>query len=60
VGFGDLGLLAGVVPAITTVHVDGARMGRMAADFIIERSEGRRVAEPVVDIGFSIVERASA
>jgi LacI family gluconate utilization system Gnt-I transcriptional repressor len=60
VGFGDLGLLAGVVPAITTVHVDGARMGRMAAEFIIERSEGRRVAEPVVDIGFSIVERASA
>lgn len=60
VGFGDLKLLDGVVPAITTVHVDGARMGRMAADFIIERSEGRRVAQPVVDIGFSIVERASA
>jgi LacI family gluconate utilization system Gnt-I transcriptional repressor len=60
VGFGDLALLAGVSPSITTVHVDGTRMGRMAASLIIERAEGREVAERVTDIGFSIVTRESA
>jgi LacI family gluconate utilization system Gnt-I transcriptional repressor len=59
-GFGDLGLLAGVTPALTTVHIDGTRMGKMAAGFIIDRSEGREVADRVVDIGFSIIERESA
>jgi LacI family gluconate utilization system Gnt-I transcriptional repressor len=57
VGFGDLSLLAGMTPAITTVRIDGSRMGRMAAACIIERAEGREVAERVVDVGFSIVER---
>jgi len=60
VGFGDLSLLAGVTPALTTVRIDGTRMGRMAASFIIDRAEGREVAERVVDVGFSIVERESA
>ena len=60
VGFGDLQLLAGVAPAITTVRIDGKRMGRLAAELIIERAEGRRVAQRVIDVGFSIIERASA
>jgi LacI family gluconate utilization system Gnt-I transcriptional repressor len=60
VGFGDLQLLAGVTPSMTTVRIDGARMGRMAATFIIDRSEGREIAERVVDVGFSIVPRESA
>jgi LacI family gluconate utilization system Gnt-I transcriptional repressor len=60
VGFGDLQLLAGVAPSITTVRIDGKRMGRLAAELIIERAEGRRVAQRVIDVGFSIIERASA
>jgi LacI family gluconate utilization system Gnt-I transcriptional repressor len=60
VGFGDLQLLAGVAPGITTVRIDGKRMGRLAAELIIERAEGRRVAQRVIDVGFSIIERASA
>ena len=59
-GFGDLKLLAGVTPALTTVHIDGTRMGRMAADLIIARAEGREVAQRIVDIGFSIIERETA
>jgi LacI family gluconate utilization system Gnt-I transcriptional repressor len=35
-------------------------MGRQAARFVVDRAEGRPVGERVVDIGFSIVERASA
>jgi len=60
VGFGDLQFAAGVVPAITTVRVDGARIGRTAAHMIIDRAEGRDVTAPIVDVGFSLVVRQSS
>ena len=60
VGFGDLQFAAGVVPALTSVRVDGARIGRIAARMIIDRAEGHAVAEPVVDVGFSLVVRQSS
>jgi len=60
VGFGDLQFSAGVVPAITTVSVDGKRIGAIAASMIIDRAEGRRVKNRVVDVGFALVRRASA
>jgi LacI family gluconate utilization system Gnt-I transcriptional repressor len=60
VGFGDLAFAEDVAPALTTVHIKGAAIGRQAARFIVDRAEGRAVAERVVDIGFSIIERESA
>lgn len=59
-GFGNLGFAADLHPALTTVHVDGAAIGAQAARFIVERAEGRDTGPRVRDIGFSIVERASA
>ncbi|RYF68456.1 MAG: hypothetical protein EOO22_17715, partial [Comamonadaceae bacterium] len=59
VGFGDLAFSADLEPALTTVRIDGNAIGRQAAQFIVDRAEGREVAQRVVDIGFSIVERAS-
>ena len=59
-GFGNLGFAADLYPALTTVHVDGAAIGAQAARFIVERAEGRDTGPRVRDIGFSIVERASA
>jgi LacI family transcriptional regulator, gluconate utilization system Gnt-I transcriptional repressor len=60
VGFGDLEFAADLHPALSTVRIDSAAIGRQAARFIVDRAEGREVAQRVVDIGFSIVERASA
>ena len=60
VGFGDLDFAADLDPALSTVHIKGAAIGRQAAQFIVDRAEGRDVAERIVDIGFSIVERRSS
>lgn len=58
-GFGDLEFAADLYPALSTVRIDATAIGRQAARFIVDRAEGREVAQPVVDIGFSIADRAS-
>ena len=60
VGFGDVPYVADMVPALTTVHINGREMGQKAARFLIDRAEGRQIDQPIIDIGFSIVERDSA
>ena len=60
VGFGDVPYVANMVPALSTVQINGHNIGQQAADFLIHRAEGRRVKQPIVDVGFSIVERDSA
>ena len=60
VGFGDVPYVANMVPALTTVHINGRDIGQQAADFLIDRAEGRSIKKPIVDVGFSIVERDSA
>ena len=59
-GFGDVPYLADTVPALTTVRINGADIGRQAARFLTERAEGRVVDPRIVDVGFSIVERDTA
>jgi LacI family gluconate utilization system Gnt-I transcriptional repressor len=58
-GFGDADFAAHLAPSLTTVHVDGAAIGRHAAQFIIERCRGETVDPRVLDVGFRIVERQS-
>jgi len=60
IGFGDLAFAQHAHPAITTVRIDGTAIGRQAARFIVERAEGRPVEHKVLDLGFSLIERASA
>jgi LacI family gluconate utilization system Gnt-I transcriptional repressor len=59
VGFGDLAFAADVHPALTTVQINAAAIGRQAAQFIVDRAEGREVAQRVVDIGFSVIDRGT-
>ena len=44
----------------TDLDVKGAAIGRQAAQFIVDRAEGRTGEPRIVDIGFSIVERQSS
>jgi LacI family transcriptional regulator, gluconate utilization system Gnt-I transcriptional repressor len=58
-GFGDVPFGADIEPALSTVRINGADIGRMAAQYLMDRAEGRAVDRPIVDVGFSIVERGS-
>ena len=58
-GFGDAGFAAHMEPSLTTVQVDGAAIGTLAARLILERCQGRAVDERVIDVGYRIVERQS-
>jgi LacI family gluconate utilization system Gnt-I transcriptional repressor len=58
-GFGDQDFARHLNPALTTVRIDGTAIGRHATAFILERAEGREPDRKILDIGFSIAERAS-
>jgi LacI family gluconate utilization system Gnt-I transcriptional repressor len=57
IGTGDLEFAADSVPALTTVRIDRRRIGRVAAEVLLARIEGRPAGPKVVDVGFEIVER---
>lgn len=56
-GFGDVPFVADMVPALSTVRINGAQIGQQAARYLVDRAEGRAVEQHIVDVGFSIVER---
>ncbi|MFO1305529.1 MAG: LacI family DNA-binding transcriptional regulator [Burkholderiales bacterium] len=57
IGFGGLELAEHTSPALSTVRIDRAAIGRRAAELLLARIEGRVPAEPVIDVGFQIVDR---
>lgn len=58
-GFGDADFAAHLEPSLTTVQVDGAAIGRLAAQLIVDRCRGQAAEQRVIDVGFRIVERRS-
>lgn len=58
-GFGDADFAAHIEPSLTTVHVDGAAIGQLAARLIVDRCRGQGIERRVTDVGFCIVERQS-
>ncbi len=59
-GFGGLEFASALEPALSTVQINGAAIGRRAAQFIADRAEGIEVEQRIVDIGFAVVERQSS
>ena len=59
VGLGDQEFAKDTAPPLTTVRLDGTRIGQLAADMIVARSLDQAVDAQRVDIGFSITQRSS-
>ncbi|CAN7423960.1 LacI family DNA-binding transcriptional regulator [Pseudoduganella sp. LjRoot289] len=61
-GFGDLNFSSHTVPPLSTVRVDGARIGAIAAQAILERLDGAAGRQPAraVDTGFELIQRGSS
>ncbi|MEX3980721.1 LacI family DNA-binding transcriptional regulator [Paraburkholderia sp. EG287A] len=61
-GFGDLEFATETTPQLTTVRVEGTRIGVNAARFLLDRLSGETsVSAPrALDVGFTIVARESA
>jgi LacI family gluconate utilization system Gnt-I transcriptional repressor len=60
VGFNDLEFMASSVPTLTSVRTNRYEMGSAAAAMLIEAIEGKRPEEPVLDLGFTVIERQSS
>lgn len=59
-GSGDLDFASSASPTLSTIRVDFARVGMLAARCIADRVAGLDRVDTVVDVGFTIVERESA
>jgi LacI family gluconate utilization system Gnt-I transcriptional repressor len=57
IGFGDQSFAAYTFPALSTVRIDRAEMGRKAADAMMGRIDGTDDVKRIIDIGFQIIER---
>lgn len=60
IGFGNMDFADSTEPSLTSVHIDGRKIGRQAARILLDRSQGVPHAPLVADVGFEIVRRASA
>lgn len=58
IGFGNLSIAAEMRPAITSVNIDGALIGRQAAEILRRKAMGEDVPRHT-DVGFRIIERDS-
>jgi LacI family gluconate utilization system Gnt-I transcriptional repressor len=60
VGFGNLSIAGEMRPTITSVDLDGARMGREAIAVLRRRAAGEKIVNRVIDVGFRLIARESA
>ena len=59
-GFNDLEMMAAAYPAISSVRTHRHQMGEQALKMLAETLDGREPAEPVVDLGFTVMARQSS
>lgn len=58
-GFGDMHASSDGAMPLSTVRIDGSAIGHTAAAMLLERAAGRTVKDPIVDVGFEIIDRHS-
>ncbi|WP_454723065.1 LacI family DNA-binding transcriptional regulator [Delftia acidovorans] len=58
-GFGNADFAAHLLPSLTTVHVDGPGIGRLAAELVLARCKGQSAGRSAFDLGFELIERDS-
>jgi DNA-binding LacI/PurR family transcriptional regulator len=59
-GFDDFDFAEFVHPPLTTVHIPGYEMGRVAADRLVDQLEGRTTEDPRVELPVELCLRGSA
>ena len=59
IGFGDQSFAADTYPPLSTVRIDRPKMGRIAADKLLARIDGKTLDDHVIDVGFEMVERGT-
>lgn len=60
VGAGDMDFAATLSPSLTTVRMDAEVLGKTAAQFIIDRVEGKAAGARAVNLEFTLIARESA
>lgn len=60
VGFGNSSVADEMRPTITTIDIDGRRIAREAIALLRRRSDGEKIAQRSVDVGFRLIARGSA
>jgi LacI family gluconate utilization system Gnt-I transcriptional repressor len=60
VGFTDIDIAAEIEPGLTTVQVRSRNIGEEAGRMLLARFRGEKIDEPIRDLGFALVARASA
>jgi LacI family gluconate utilization system Gnt-I transcriptional repressor len=60
VGFGNMDFADSTEPSLTSVHIDGGKIGRVAAQILLDHNGGKPYPDRMTDVGFTIVRRASA
>ena len=59
-GFGNMDFAESTEPSLSTVHIDGRKIGAEAARILVDRAAGLPHSPKVMDVGFSVIRRASA
>ncbi len=60
IGLGNRSIAGDMRPSITTIAIDGDRIGQEAAKLFHDRAEGKEDGRKVIDVGFQLIERESA
>ncbi|MEJ8794752.1 LacI family DNA-binding transcriptional regulator [Trinickia caryophylli] len=59
-GYGDQNFAKDADPALSTIRIDGTRIGKLAASMLLQRLETGTVKRRKVDVGFDLISRESA